>query len=167
MAIDMDRIIVGYDDSEGAQRALERAAELAGSLASTLVVVSVARSARPAEPVPMVELAEAPIPAIPGPAGTPVLIPSPAPEPPGPDPVELAQHQLERARMRLTRMRVEADYVVEIGDAADRLLALAREREADLIVVGSREHGFLDRLLGRHVDEAVAAHAGCDVLLVH
>jgi nucleotide-binding universal stress UspA family protein len=41
------------------------------------------------------------------------------------------------------------------------------EREADLIVVGSREHSFLDRLLGRHVDEAVAAHAGCDVLLVH
>jgi len=54
-----------------------------------------------------------------------------------------------------------------LADVAERLLALAREREADLIVVGSREHGFLDRLLGRHVDEAVAAHAGRDVLLVH
>jgi nucleotide-binding universal stress UspA family protein len=94
-------------------------------------------------------------------------MPLPAPEAPGPEPIELAQHQLERARMRLTGVRVEAEYVAEVGDAAERLLALAREREADLIVVGSRERGFLDRLLGRHVDEAVAAHAGCDVLLVH
>jgi nucleotide-binding universal stress UspA family protein len=69
--------------------------------------------------------------------------------------------------MTLTRRRVEVEYVAEVGDAAERLLALARERDADLIVVGSREHGVLDRLLGRHVDEAVAAHAGCDVLLVH
>jgi nucleotide-binding universal stress UspA family protein len=163
----VDRIIVGYDDSDGAQRALDRAAELARSLAATLLVVSVARSSRPAEPVPVVEFAEAPLPAIPGPAGTVAPMPLPAPEAAGPEPIELAQHQLERARMRLTGMRVEAEYVAEVGDAAERLLALAREREADLIVVGSREHGFLDRLLARHVDEAVAAHAGCDVLLVH
>jgi hypothetical protein len=52
------------------------------------------------------------------------------------------------------------------GEAAERLLALAREREADLIVVGSREHGFLDRLLGQHVDQAVAAYPGGGVLLV-
>jgi len=69
--------------------------------------------------------------------------------------------------MSLTRRRIEAEYVAEVGEAAERLLALAEERDADLIVVGSREHGFLDRLLGRHVDEAVAARAGCDVLLVH
>jgi nucleotide-binding universal stress UspA family protein len=56
--------------------------------------------------------------------------------------------------------------VAEVGDAVERLLALAPERDADPIVVGGREHGFLDRLLGRHVDQGVAAHAGCDVLLV-
>jgi nucleotide-binding universal stress UspA family protein len=163
----MDRIIVGYDGSDGAERALERAAELAGSLGATLLVVSVSRSSRLAEAVPVVEFAEAPVPAIPGPAGTVAPMPAPAPEPPRPEPLELAQHQLERARMRLARMHVEAEYVAEVGDAAERLLALAREREADLIVVGGHEHGFLDRLLRRHVDEAVAAHAGCDVLLVH
>jgi nucleotide-binding universal stress UspA family protein len=163
----MDRIIVGYDGSDGAERALERAAELARSLAATLLIVSVARSSRLAESVPVVEFAEAPVPAIPGPAGTGAPMPLSAPDAQGPEPIELAQRQLERARMRLTRMRVEAEYVAEVGDAAERLLALAGEREADLIVVGSREHGFLDRLLGRHVDEAVAARAGCDVLLVH
>jgi nucleotide-binding universal stress UspA family protein len=163
----MERIIVGYDGSEGAERALQRAAELAESLAAGLLVVSVVRSSRLAEGVPAVEPAQAPIPAIPGPSGTGAPMPLPLPEQPRPEPRELAQHLLERARMTLTRRRVEVEYVAEVGDAAERLLALARERDADLIVVGSREHGVLDRLLGRHVDEAVAAHAGCDVLLVH
>lgn len=164
----MDRIVVGYDGSDQAERALERAAELAQGLRAQLVVVSVARSSWLAETVPVVEPAEVPIPAIPpGPVATGAPTRWPVPEEPRPEPAELAEHQLERARMSLTRKRVEAEYVAEVGDAAERLLAVAQEREADLIVVGSREHGFLDRLLGRHVDEAVAAHAGCDVLLVH
>jgi nucleotide-binding universal stress UspA family protein len=104
----MDRIIVGYDGSDGAERALERAAGPARSLAETLLVVSVVRSSRPAEAVSVVEFVGAPVTAIPGPAGTVAPMPVPAPEPPRPGPLELAQHQLERARMRLTRMRVEA-----------------------------------------------------------
>jgi nucleotide-binding universal stress UspA family protein len=88
------------------------------------------------------------------------------PDEPRPEPKELAQRHLERAQMSLARAPVEAEYVAEVGDTAERLLALAQERDANLIVVGSGEHGFLDRLLGRHVDEAVAARAGCDVLLV-
>ena len=44
---------------------------------------------------------------------------------------------------------------------------MAEQRDADLIVVGSREHGFLDRLLGRSVDESVARRSERDVLLVH
>ena len=163
----MNRIIVGYDGSDGAERALARAAELAESLAAGLVVASVVRSSRLAETVAVLEPAEAPIPAIPGPGGTGAPMPLPLRSEPRPEPYELAQHQLERARMTLAPRRVQAEYVAEVGDAAVRLLALAREREADLIVVGSREHGFVDRLLGRHVDEAVAAHADCDVLLVH
>jgi nucleotide-binding universal stress UspA family protein len=163
----MNRIVVGYDASECAERALGRAAELAESLGAGLVVVSVVRSSRLAEAVPAIEPAEAPVPAIPGSMGTGASVHVPLPEEPRPDPRELALHHLERARMSLARRRVQADYVAEIGDPAERLLALAREHGADLIVVGSREHGFVDRLLGRHVDAQVAAHAGCDVLLVH
>jgi nucleotide-binding universal stress UspA family protein len=163
----VDRIIVGYDGSEEAERALERAAELAQALAASLLVVSVARSFWLAETVPTVEQAEAPVPVIPAAAGTGAPLPLPLPEESRPEPKELAQLQLERARMTLTRKRVAAEYLAEVGDAAERLLALGQERGADLIVVGSREHGFLDRLLKRRVDKAVAAHAGCDVLLVH
>jgi nucleotide-binding universal stress UspA family protein len=69
--------------------------------------------------------------------------------------------------MSLARRGVDAEYVAEVGDTTERLLAVASERDADLLVVGSREHGFLEHLLGRPVDEAVAKRAACDVLLVH
>ena len=161
----MDRIIVGYDSSQQSERALERAAELAQGLASRLLVVSVARSFPLAATVPAIEPVTAPVP--PGTVATGAPTPMPLPGEPPPEPKESAQQQLKRARSSLARKRVAAEYVAEVGDPAERLLALAQERDADLIVVGSREHGFLDRLLGRHVDEAVAAHAGCDVLLVH
>jgi nucleotide-binding universal stress UspA family protein len=165
----MDTIIVGYDSSQPAERALERAVELARALAARLLVVSVARSSRSTEAAPVLEPGDAPIPVLlPGPVATGApMPPMPMQEAPRPEPEVLAQHQLERARTSLLGKRVEAEYLAEFGDPAERLLTLARERAADLIVVGSHEHGFLDRLLGRHVDEAVAARAGCDVLLVH
>jgi nucleotide-binding universal stress UspA family protein len=162
----MDRIIVGYDGSEQAERALGRAAELAQAFGARLVVVSVARPPGLTAPLVADGPVEVPIPApTPGPIGT--GVPLPVPAEPQPEPEELAQHDLERARMSLASRGVDAEYVAEVGDATERLLALAAEREADLLVVGSREHGFLEHLLGRPVDEAVAKHAGCDVLLVH
>jgi nucleotide-binding universal stress UspA family protein len=167
----MRSIIVGYDESPAAERALERAAELAQALAASLLVVSVVRSSPLAEAVPALAQADVPLgpaPAVPsGPSlGAPAL-PVPSPEDVRAEPRDLAEHRLERARMALRSRNVEAELLAAVGDPAERLLALADERSADLIVVGSREHGFLDRLLGRHVDEAVAAHGGCDVLLVH
>jgi nucleotide-binding universal stress UspA family protein len=69
--------------------------------------------------------------------------------------------------MSLASREVETEYVVELGDPAERLLEVADQRDAALIVIGSREHGFLDRLLSRSVDEAVARRSERDVLLVH
>jgi nucleotide-binding universal stress UspA family protein len=69
--------------------------------------------------------------------------------------------------LSLAGRKVETEYVVELGDPAERLLEVAEQRDADLVVVGSREHGFLDRLLARPVGEAVARRSERDVLLVH
>jgi nucleotide-binding universal stress UspA family protein len=160
----MNTIVVGCDGSEQANRALGRGAELAQGLRARLVVVSVAP---PSGPTALVEAGSVGmgIPGAPGPIGT--GVPLPAPEEPQPKPEQLANDVLERARTSLAREGVDAEYVAEIGDTTERLLAVASEREADLLVVGSREHGFLEHLLGRPVDEAVAKHASCDVLLVH
>ena len=54
-----------------------------------------------------------------------------------------------------------------MGDAADAILELAEQRGADLIVVGTREPGFFERLFGHSVSGSVQRHAHCDVLIVH
>jgi nucleotide-binding universal stress UspA family protein len=165
----MKTIVVGYDASDAAERALDRAAELAEALAARLVVVSVSTAALPA-PAPVIEPTGPML--VPGGAAGPILTggTTPLAEPePGrqPDPKELAQRQLEQARSRLASRSLDADYVAEVGSPAERLLAVADERDAELIVVGSGEHGFLERLVAQPVEEAVARRAGRDVLIVH
>jgi nucleotide-binding universal stress UspA family protein len=163
----MKTIVVGYDGSDGAERALRRAAEAAEAFSARLVVVSVSRPAYVPAPVTAFEpSAELVPPAVAGPVATPGAVPPPEPASPR-EPEELARQELERARMSVASRNVEAEYVVELGDPAERLLEVADERDADLIVVGSREHGFVERLLGRPVDEAVARRSERDVLLVH
>ena len=163
----MKTIVVGYDGSVAAARALGRAAEIAQVFSARLVVVSVSGLATVPAPVsafgPTAELVP---PAVAGPVAPGGTVPLPKPVS-AQEPEELARRQLERARMSLASRKVETEYLVELGDPAERLLEVADQRDADLIVVGSREHGLLERLLVRTVDEAVAQHADRDVLLVH
>ena len=161
----MKTIVIGYDGSDAAERALGRAADFAQAFSARLVVVSVSDLATvpatsgfepTAEPIP---------PAVAGPVAPGGTVPLPKPVS-AQEPEELARRQLERARMSVASRKVETEYLVELGDPAERLLEVAEQWDADLIVVGSRERGFLGRLLGRSVDEAVARRAERDVLLV-
>ena len=137
----MKKIVLGYDDSEASQRALERAAQLVKAFDSELVVTSVApimtgigRSGGPTDPT----------------------------DPPSKHAEELAQ-----ARAYLEGQGVSAEYQSAVGNPADTIAQLAQERGADLIVVGTREPNVLQRLLGQSVSEAVSHKAHCDVLVVH
>jgi nucleotide-binding universal stress UspA family protein len=164
----MKTIVVGYDGADAAERALRRAAEIAEAFSARLVVVSVSASAYAPAPVSPLEPTAEPVPpVVAGPVAPGGMVPLPEPLQAPPEPEELARRQLERARMSLAGHKVETEYVVELGDPVERLLEVADQRDADLIVVGSREHGFLERLLGRSVDESVARRSERDVLLVH
>jgi nucleotide-binding universal stress UspA family protein len=161
----MKTIVVGYDASDAAERALDRAAELAEALSARLVVVSVSTAPLPPA-APVIEPIGPML--VPGGATGPVLTGGTAPlAEPEPDPKELAQRWLEQARSRLAARGLDADYVAEVGSPAERLLEVADERDAELIVVGSRDHGILERLFAPPVEEAVARRAGRDVLIVH
>jgi nucleotide-binding universal stress UspA family protein len=142
----MKEIIVGYDGSAEAERALVRAADIAEAFSSQLVVASITNY--PAA------TAMAPV------APTPIATRSP-------ESGKLAERELEQARASLAGRSVQTEYVTEVGDPAGRLLELAERRDADLIVVGSREHGFLEHVLGMSCDEKVARRAHTDVMLVH
>ena len=73
---------------------------------------------------------------------------------------------LQRDEVSVRRRRVPA-LKGDLAIAGPLEHEIAAARDADLIVVGSREHGLLERLLHRPVEQTVAKRAGCDVLLVH
>ena len=134
-------IAVGYDGTKPAQRALERAAELAEAFHSKLVVTSVA----------------------------PVLV-SPGRTMGAIDPVDSPEEhegELAEARKFLEQRGIQAAYQPAVGEPADTILEVAERDNADLIVVGTREPNVIQRLLGQSVSEAVARHSNRDVLIVH
>jgi nucleotide-binding universal stress UspA family protein len=149
----MKTIVVGYDGSDGADRALGRAAEVARAFSAKLVVVSVAEL--PAYVPPYAAGPETGLTAMP--LDEPVL--------PDLRPEEVVGGVLDQAKQRLEG--VDADYEARSGPADDALIQVAEERRADLIVVGTREPGFLSRLFEGSVSRDLAKRAHCDVLIVH
>ena len=137
----MQNIMVGYDETDGSRRALERAAQLTKAFGSKLTVISVTpviagagRSAGPIDPM---------------------------------EPIEKHSEELAHARSYLEEQGITATYQPAVGDPAESIVELANERGIDLIVVGTREPSLLDRLFGQSVSDSVSHHAHTDVLIVH
>ena len=131
------RIVVGYDGSEPAQRALDRAAELAG-YGTTVTVVSVAPSVYTQGLQPVAD----------------------------PDDTERARTLLAEARERLVLRQVPVSTRDAIGEPAAMIVETADELGADLIVVGTRNGNALERLVLGSTSTKVLHPAHCDVLVV-
>jgi nucleotide-binding universal stress UspA family protein len=134
-------ILVAYDDSESARRALERTAELAKAFDSEVTVTSVA----------------------------PLLVGSPRAT--GPiDPIDSPAHhaeELEAARAMLSERGIEAKLVPATGDPAGAVAMIADEHGVDLVVVGTREPKLAERVLRHSVSAEVARRVHRDLLIVH
>jgi nucleotide-binding universal stress UspA family protein len=145
----MQTIVVSFDESEPAERAVARASDLAEAFDATLVVVAVAEPPLPGSGIDVFP-------------GAPERLASEATEE-----FDLAERRLERARRLLEGRAVRAEFVADVGEHTERILKLADQRSADLIVVGLEGAGFLERLLERSLGEDVAHRTLHDVLIVH
>ena len=78
----------------------------------------------------------------------------------------IAREENETAAGRLREAGFDATGLLRKGDAAHEIVAVARERQAGLIVVGTRGQTGLRRLLLGSVARNVLLHAPCSVLVV-
>lgn len=134
------RILVYYDGSAESTRALDRAAEIASSVASDVTLVSVAEPLYPAAPYTGYA-----------------------------DPMEEDRHRhlLESASRSLAARGIAAEAVEPSGETAQAILDVARERQVQLIVVGSRQRELVRHLLFDRLADELVAQAEADVLVVH
>jgi nucleotide-binding universal stress UspA family protein len=77
-----------------------------------------------------------------------------------------ARQELERFRGMLPPCFANGEALVAEGRPAELVISKALEIDADLIVLGSREGGRLERLLVGSTSEQVLASATCSVLIV-
>jgi len=141
-------IVIGFDDSDGAGRALDHAIAQAASSGDTLIVVAVFEMMfDPEGPQSFGSLNES--------AQMMPLI-----EPPELEPI------FAKARTRIEAAGLEADYVWAVGNPADKIAATARDRDARLVVLATHHHGFLGRLFGTDVAVEVERELGSSVVVV-
>lgn len=79
---------------------------------------------------------------------------------------QLARERLAQAGSYVKERGLAAELVPSVGPPAETIVRLAQERGVDLVVVGTRKKGFLDRLIEGSVSQDVVRHAPCDVLVV-
>lgn len=141
----MKRILVATDGSDGGDRAVDAAAELAKVAGAALTVVTIGGSVTGAE---LRKLADR-----------------------GGDLSSSLQAQadrvLKRAAVRARRAGVTPVALrCEWGDPAEAILDMARREKAEAIVLGRRGQGQLSRLLMGSVSQKVASLAACSVVVV-
>lgn len=131
-------VVVGFDGSPAATRAAERAAALVGS-SGLLILVAVERAMY-----------------------SPGILSEPLLEPDDVLALELRKQAQERLRDGQARQLT----LLRRGDPAEVLVDVARQYDADLVVVGRRGRDFAARVLLGSVAARIVANAACDVLVV-
>ena len=146
----MRRILVAYDDSEGARRALEEAITEAHAKRSHITVLAVAEM--PLDPQ---------APRAYGTAGDIAAWEGKQLQAP-PEVLE----SLSAARDRLAGARLNAELAWAAGSPGAAIVDAAKAAKANVIILGEHHHSFLGRLFGTDVAEAVRRSADCEVLVV-
>jgi nucleotide-binding universal stress UspA family protein len=169
-------IVVAYDGSAHARKALEAASTLAAAVKSRVGIIFVIEAGRAhlpeniremgevehiIEPMPksVVNLENAPANMVNNLASSSAASQRAM--------MQYADYLLEQARKSANAVGVsDIEVKAALGDAAEEVAEFASERDADLIVCGSRGHGGLKKLLLGSTSHKIAQLAECSCLTV-
>ena len=140
----MRRIMVATDGSEGADRAVDLAAELAKAFGGELLIVTVGGNLS-GEEMRQLERAEGNI---------------------GEALDMLADQILTAAKTRAERLGISIRLRSAWGDPAQSIIETAARESSDTLVVGRRGRGRLAGLLLGSVSQKIASLAPCTVVIV-
>jgi nucleotide-binding universal stress UspA family protein len=143
-------IVVGTDGSESASVAVQHAAELAALTSATLHIVYGCR------PVMLGSIAMA------ASTGAPVIDVEQVNRSIAVEGEQVCEHAASHAR----REGVKVEVHVVHADAADALVGVAEEVDADLLVVGNRGMSGARRFVLGSVPNKVSHHCPCNLLIV-
>ena len=138
MADELQTVVVGFDGSESAGRALDRALALVPASGRVVVVAAVEIGGPGAE-----QVGEA-----------------------TPDAREEGEAILALARTRADGLGRNVETLLGEGPPTAVILDAVRDIDPQLLVVGTRGAGPVERLLLGSVSSALVHHASCDVLVV-
>ena len=79
----------------------------------------------------------------------------------------LSKDLLHESESRARELEVaKIDTIEEEGDAAEKILQLAKDKEVDTIVVGNKGLNTAEELLDGSVSHKISHHAKCSVVIV-
>ena len=145
----MSGVLVGFDDSAAARRALERGISEAQGRGTRLIVLSVFEV--PLDP--QVDRFFGTLDDIADWEGKPIA--------PPPELVGL----LTQARNEVEAAGLQADFMWVAGEPGNAIVEAARDARADVVVLGEHHHGFLAGLFGTDVAASVERELGSAVIV--
>jgi nucleotide-binding universal stress UspA family protein len=79
---------------------------------------------------------------------------------------DVARRLVDQSAQQLTKAGFTAEPVCKIGNPAEEIIKVAAKRRADMIVMGAKGLGAIDRILLGSVSTQVMQYANCPVLVV-
>jgi nucleotide-binding universal stress UspA family protein len=136
--VGIQRILVAYDASPHAERALDVAQSMAADLKAKIFLLAVIRPPEPAESAEFNALLK-----------------------------EGRERNFAPLRERIKQKNIEFETDIVLGHPADEIIHWADSNQARLIVMGKRSHTILRRSMLGSNSEPVLRYAQCPVMSVH
>lgn len=134
------RILVGYDGSVQAEKAVEVALSLARSLDARVLLFGVARPPEPPTSVEMEAMLD--------------------------DAREHFEEKFKRIRARAEELEVQMETAIAVGHPAEQIIRRAEADRIELVILGRRGMSRFEKWILGSISERVLRYAHCPVMVI-